>query len=179
MIFSFYKRCPYCKEKIKKAAVLCKHCHSSIGPNGNTASQANDGGIKYIQNGFTKINAECDAIEDKIQIRTGFVFVKHQYSSEELYEAMKRIESFVEKMRDDLEEWEAVKKLPDQAKIIFNNKAEEIYRRLESLHFEIERREPTWWEKVQNVFRRIMNAIFSFLNIKMIVGRKTPKSIAA
>jgi hypothetical protein len=177
-MFSFSKKCPYCKEKIRKAAVICKHCRSNIGPNGKTASHADEEGFKYIQNGFAKINSECDAIEDKIKIRTGLIFIRHLYSSEELVGAMERIESFVEKMRDDLEEWEAVNRLPDQVKTIFNKKAGEVYHRLESLHFEIEQRKPTWWEKVQNVFRRIFDALFSFFSFKLVTGRKPSKFIA-
>jgi hypothetical protein len=169
-------RCPYCKERIKKGAVRCKHCHSGIGQGG---SSANDDGVKYLQNGFNKINAECDAIEDRIKARTGLVFVKHQYSSDELYEAASRIESFVEKMSGDLEMWESENKLNQQIKLHFNRKAGEVYQRLESLHYAIEEREPTWWEKVCDVFKRILSKILPFLSFKMISGKKAPKEIAA
>jgi len=178
-MFSFFKRCPYCKEKIRKGAVRCKHCHSGIGGNGKNASQTNDDGIQYLQNGFRKINAECDAIKGKIKLRTGFIFVKHQYSSGDLIEATGRIESFVEKMRDDLEEWQAVNKLTDQVKNIFNKKAEEVYHRMEYLHSEIEQREPTWWEKVRGTFKRIIEKLFTFFSFKLIAGKKDPKTIAA
>ena len=62
---------------------------------------------------------------------------------------------------------------------LFNKKAEDVYHRQEALHFEIERREPTWWEKVFTVFKRIMAKILPFLSLKLIAGKASPKSIAA
>lgn len=171
-------RCPFCKERVKKGAIRCKHCHSGIA-NGNNASNSNDEGIKYLQNGFKKINSECDAIEDRIRARTGFIFIKHQYSSDELYEAASRIESFVEKMSDDIEMWDSANQLNQQVKLQFSRKAQEIYRRLESLQFSIENREPTWWEKVSTVFKRILSKILPFLSFKLVTGRKPPREIAA
>ena len=171
-------KCPYCKERIKKGAVRCKHCHSSIG-NGNTANNNNDESIKYLQNGFNKIGAECDVIESRIRAQTGFVFIRHQYSNDELIEAARRIESFVEKMNDDIEEWDAARKLNQQVKLQFNKKANEVYQRLESLHWAIEQRIPTWWEKVCTVFKNIISKLFPFISFKLINGNKTPKEIAA
>jgi hypothetical protein len=170
-------RCPYCKERIRKGAVRCKHCHAVIGNDGNTASSTADDGFKYLQNGFAKIYSECEAIEDKIKMRTGLVFVKHQYTSDDLLEAISRIESFVEKMRDDLGEWESANKLAAQVKDLFNRKAEDVYHRLESLHVEIERREPTWWEKVSVFFSRIFEKLFTFFTFKLISGKLDPKEI--
>jgi hypothetical protein len=77
-------------------------------------------------------------------------------------------------MRDDLEEWEMNNKLTQQVKLQFNRKAEEVYHRLEIIQMDIERREPTWWEKVKDVFRRIFEKLFSFFSFKMITGKKTP-----
>jgi hypothetical protein len=171
-------RCPYCKERIKRGAVRCKHCHSSIG-HGGAGADGNDENIKYLQNGFNKINAECDAIEGRIGARTGLVFTRHQYSGDELMDAAVRIESYIEKMNDDLEMWETADKLNQQAKLHFNRKAGEIYERLESLHFAIERRDPTWWEKVCEVFTRILSKILPFLSLRLIAGSKAPEEIAA
>jgi hypothetical protein len=172
-------KCPYCKEWIRKGAVLCKHCHSAIDGNGNAVSSGNEEGIKYLQNGFNKIYAECDTIENRIKERTGFVFIKHQYSSDELIEATIRIDSFIEKMKSDIEEWEAANKLAQQVRQVFNKKAGEAYQRLESLHRMIESREPTWWEVVCDVFQRILEKLFSFFSVKLIAGKPRQKSIAA
>jgi hypothetical protein len=117
-------QCPYCKERIKKGAIRCKHCHSSIGT-ASAGSDVNDGNASYLRSAFTKINAECEAIEDRINARTGLVFTKHQYSEDELLEAAGRIESFVEKINDDFERWEAARKLSDDVKFAFNRKAGE------------------------------------------------------
>jgi hypothetical protein len=171
-------KCPYCGERIKKKAVLCKHCHSTINRNGKTEDH-NEECIAYLKNGFGKINAECSIIEEKIKLRTGFIFVKHQYSSDELLEATCRIESFVGKMRDDLEEWEALNKLTQQVKQHFNRKAEEVYQRLESIQLEIEHREPTWWENVKIIFQRIILKLLPFLSFKLIAGKKSTEQDAA
>jgi hypothetical protein len=170
-------RCPYCKERIKTGAVLCKHCHSAIGADGKAT--VNDDGIRYLQNGFGKVNAECDAIEQRIDARTGFVFTKHQYSDDDLLEAVMRINSFVKKMRDDLEEWEAINRLSQQVKVAFNKKAGEVQERLELIQMKIEQREPTWWEKICSVFRQIVSKLLPFLSFKLIAGTKQPKILAA
>jgi hypothetical protein len=175
----FYKKCPYCYERIRKKAVFCKHCHSKIDGNGNPSSAANDEDYRYLQNGFRKINNECDMIEEKIKARTGLIFIKHQYESDELCEALAKIDSFVEKMKNDLEEWESLNKLSLQTKQLFNKKASQVYHRLEMLQMEIENREPTWWEKVCMVFKRIFEKLFPFISFKIIAGRKNPMSIAA
>ena len=171
-------QCPYCKERIKKGAVRCKHCHSSIGTN-SAGSDVNDGNAGYLRNAFTKINAECDSIEDRINARTGLVFTKHQYSEDELLEATGRIESFVEKINDDFERWEAAKKLSDDVKLAFNRKAGELYQRLEMIHTKIQQRNYTWWEKVCAVFKRIISKLLPFLSFKLVTGRKQPEEIAA
>ena len=168
-------KCPYCKERIRKDAVRCKHCHSIIG----TAIPVNDDSYKYLQNGFAKINSECESIKVKIQMCTGLIFVTHRYSIEELLEAINKIESFIDKMRADLGEWESVGKLSLQVKLIFNNKAGEVYKKLESLQLEITRREPTWWEKVQIVFRRIIEKLFTFFSYKLVTGKDKQKAITA
>ena len=80
-------------------------------------------------------------------------------------------------MRDDLREWEAGNKLAVQVKDLFNRKAEDVYQRLESLHVEIERQEPTWWEKVSVFFSRIIKKLFVFFTFKLISGKLNPKEI--
>jgi hypothetical protein len=167
-------RCPYCKERIKNQAVRCKHCHSSIGAGNN-----HDDGIRYLQNGFAKINDECDAIEDRINTRTGFIFIHHQYSEEELWTATGRIESFAEKIRDDLEQWESFGQLSPRIRLIYNQKVEAVHERLETLHAMIQMREPTWWEKVCAVFRRIAEKLLPLLSFRLIQGVKSQKQIAA
>ena len=169
-------RCPYCKERIKNGAVRCKHCHSSIGGN---SSGGDDDGIRYLQNGFSKIIAECDVIEDRIMKQTGIVFIKHQYSADQLLQATKRIDSCVDKMKSDLIEWESVNKLTHQTKALFNKKAGEVYQRIESLHEMIEQREPTWWEKVSDIFLSILSKLLPFITIKLINGKESQKGIAA
>jgi hypothetical protein len=172
-------RCPYCKERIRKGAVRCKHCYSSISGTDNNFSAGNEDGVRYLQNGFGKISAECNSIEERINERTGLIFTKHQYSSDRLIDAMEKIESYVEKMQSDLEGWESSGKLAQQTKQLFNRKAGEVYQRLESLHVLIEQRVPTWWETVCTTFKRILAKLLPFLSFKLIAGKKPPQKLAA
>ena len=167
----FLKKCPYCKELIKKESIRCKHCKASLEENANAPVQQTDEGIRYLQNGFEKINAECKTIEEKMKLRTGFVFVKHQYSSDELFYAIGRIESFVEEMKDNLDALEAANNSSRQVKFQFNVKADETYHRLESLHSLIEQREPTWWEKVRVILKRIYAKLLSIFPLEMMTGK--------
>jgi len=43
----------------------------------------------------------------------------------------------------------------------------------------IQQRNPTWWEKVCAVFKRIISKLLPFLSFKLITGSKQPKEIAA
>jgi hypothetical protein len=175
----FLKKCPYCKELIKEEAIRCKHCHANLEENANAPVQKTDEGIRYLQNGFEKINSECETIEEKMKLRTGFVFVKHQYSSDELFYAITKIESFVEKMKDDLNALEAANNSSWQVRFQFNIKAEETYHRLESLHSLIEQREPTWWEKVKVILKRIFAKLLSIFPLEMMTGKVVGNLLAA
>jgi hypothetical protein len=171
-------RCPYCKERIRKGAIRCKHCHSSIGTNTDSLD-VNDGNAGYLRSAFARINTECEAIEKRIAARTGFVFTRHRYSDDELYEAAGRIESFVEKVSDDLDRWEVAKKLSDDVKLVFSRKASELYQRLEMIHMKIQQRRSTLWETICTVFRRILSKILPFLSFKLVTGSRQPEEIAA
>ena len=173
--------CPYCKEKVKKDAIRCRHCQAKLAGNGNAAAQHNidEEGIRHLKNGFEKIHSECEAIEEKMKLKTGFVFIKHQYSSDELFYAISRIESFVDNLRDDLDEMESANNFSRQVRILFNKKAEEVSDRLESLQLLIEQREPTWWEKVSSLLKRIVEKILSIFPLEMFAGNVMVKMTAA
>jgi len=175
----FLKKCPYCKEFIKEGAIRCKHCHANLEENANAPDQQTDEGIRYLQNGFEKINAECKTIEEKMKLRTGFVFVKHQYSSDELFYAIGRIESFVEEMKENLDALESASNSSRQARFQFNIKAEETYQRLESLHSLIAQREPTWWEKVKVILKRIFEKLLSIFPLEVMAGKVMGNLLAA
>jgi len=168
----FLIKCPYCKELIKSGAIKCKHCHSTIGKNGKIVSPADDENLKYLQNSFSKIDNEFDAIERNMKMRTGFLFNKYQYTSDDLCCAIGRIKTFAEKMGEDLEEWEAVNKLTEQVQSFFNKKVRELYQRLEYLQIEIIQREPTWWEKVKEIIKWLAEIIISFFTSKVMMSAK-------
>jgi len=175
----FMKKCPYCKELIKRSAILCKHCNANLGSNENYFKQQKDEGIRFMQNGFAKINSECDAIEEKMELRTGLVFIKYQYSSEDLFSALNRVKTYLEKMSDDLDEWVIVNKANQKVKSLFEKKAEETYQRMESLYAFIEQREPTWWEKVKEIFKWIFGKLLSYISVNMMAGKAVAPSFAA
>jgi hypothetical protein len=170
--------CPYCKEKIQKGAVLCKHCQTSLEWNGNATIQQTDVGIRHLQNAFAKINSECETIEKKMKLQTGFVFIKHLYSSDELLYALSKIETFVEGMWDDLDEWESMSKSGQQIRSLFNQKADETFHRLESLHSLIEQREPKKKKKVKSIFKRIIDKLLSIFPLEMIAGKAIENVLA-
>jgi hypothetical protein len=165
-------KCPYCKERIKNKAVRCKHCHASIG------GETENDGIQYLQNGFTKIDTECDTIEDRINARTGVVFVRHQYTADELWQMCGRIESFAGKIKDDIDQWDASGQLSQRIRLVYNQKAEAVHERLGMIAAAIEQREPTLWEKVCSVFKRIVEKLLPMLSVRLVSGTKDKKLIA-
>ena len=174
----FITKCPYCKELIREGAIRCKHCHANLEGNGDVPTQQSNERIQYLKNGFKKIDSECETIEEKMKLRTGFVFVKHLYSSDELFYAISRIEAFVEEMKDELDELEAETNASQRISFLFSKKAEETYHRLESLHLLIEQREPTWWEKVKGIVKRIIDKLLSIFPLEMI-ARKAMETVMA
>jgi hypothetical protein len=167
------KRCPYCHEWVKKRAVVCKHCKSKIGE-AKTSSVNDDEVIRFIQNGFAKVQAECHKLEASITARKGFVFTTYAFGEDELMEAACRIDSWCEKIRSDLENWDAKGSLSDKARFAYNEQAEEAQDFLERIAEKIQERKPTWWEKVSNFFKTILSKLLPFLSLKVIAGSKKP-----
>jgi hypothetical protein len=93
------KRCPVCFGLVNKKATKCKHCSSPIGED-NTY-------YEYINNGFSLINRECDAFNQKVESIKGRIFPRHQYSEEELLHSshIDKIKAIAGKMRSDIENW--------------------------------------------------------------------------
>jgi hypothetical protein len=135
--------------------------------------------MRYLKNGFAKIDKECDAMESKINARIGRVFVRHQYSEEELRWAADRIESIAEKIRDDIERWETANQLSERIELLYNQMADASHERLSELCCMIERRVPTVWEKVCSVFTRIVEKLLPMISFRFISGFKKTKPLAA
>jgi hypothetical protein len=164
-------RCPYCKERIKNKAVRCKHCHAGIGGNNQEDS------IRYLQNRFAKIDAECDTIEDRINARAGVIFVRHQYTADELWQMCGKIESFAGKIKDDIDQWDAAGQLSQRIRLVYNQKAESVHERLGMIAAAIEQREPTLWEKICSVFKRIIEKLLPMLSVRLVSGTNGKKLI--
>jgi hypothetical protein len=167
--------CPYCKERIKEGALRCKHCHASLN---ETADTTDDSTMRYLQNGFSKVNTECDRLEDKVKARTGFIFIRHEYSEDELMEAAGRIESFVEKIQSDIEIWNSSGQVSQRVECFYNENARQVSQRLERISRNIQERESTLWEKVCTVFKRIASKLFPMFHFKMVAGKPKQRFIA-
>jgi hypothetical protein len=135
--------------------------------------------MRYLKNGFAKIDKECGAMEGKINARIGMVFVRHQYSEEELRRAADRIESIAEKIRDDIERWDAASQLSERIELFYNRVTDAAHERLGELCGMIERCAPTVWEKVCSVFTRIVEKLLPMISFRLIPGFKKTKPIAA
>jgi hypothetical protein len=171
------KRCPLCKELVKKKATYCKHCHSTIGDK-NEANKNDGETIRYIENGFMKIGKECELIEIKLSAKKGFIITWYAYTDDELMEMVCKIDSWCEKIRGDLEKWDEKNALSDKARMVYNENAEDAQMRLEEIAFRIQERKPTFWEKVSLFFRSIASKLLPFLTFKFISGKPQPKQIS-
>jgi hypothetical protein len=168
-------RCPLCKEEIRDDAIKCKHCHSFL--------KDSEEGVEYLRNGFGKINDECDALEEKVNMLIGIIFVRHKYSVEALLESdhFSKIESFAGKIRTDFETWAATNKLSYRLEILYNHHIEALQARIDRITAKIKQREPTIWEKVCSAFMRLsrilVEKLLPFIPGKLLIGLKRQRFI--
>jgi len=159
-----------CKKWIKRKTVICKYCHVII-DHGNK-------GIQFIETGFSKIENECKELERNISIKIGFAIRWHKYCSEDLIKHMDKIESIAGKIKDDLMNWGKANKISDEIKKLYNEKANNLYERLDLIQDLIYRRKPTGWEAFCDVFAQFFKVIteklLPFISFKLI-----PKPVIA
>jgi hypothetical protein len=130
----------------------------SFGETGHTKD-----GLGYLKVAFERIQAECDVLEDKIDAMTGVIFKKHKYSAEVLSAQLRRIESCAGKIKDDVDRWEAARRLSFRLRLLYNEQAELTHGRLREIIGQIKRRVPTFWESVCEVFTRVYRLIVETL----------------
>jgi hypothetical protein len=153
-------RCPFCKERIKKGAKKCKHCHSIFDD-----SQNAKGGLSYLENGFAKIEEECDALEEKVNIIIGAIFKRHKYSEDDLLSSghMDKIKSFAGKISDDVNRWEEAGQFSFRLRLLYNENAQAVQSRVSIINRMIRERQPTLSEKVGEAFTRLYKTILKLL----------------
>jgi hypothetical protein len=140
-------------------------------------------GVEYLRTGFGKISDECDALEEKVNVLIGIVFVKHKYSVEALLESdhFSKIESFTGKIRSDFEAWADINKLSYRLEILYNHHVEALQARIDRIIAKIKQREPTIWEKVCSAFIRLsrilVEKLLPFIPGKMLIGLGKQRSI--
>jgi hypothetical protein len=169
-------RCPYCKERIKRKALICKHCHADLTKSPEEQRKQDDEGtMRYLQNGFNKVNSELDKLEEKVEAKTGILmFTTHTYSEDDLMMHASRIESFIEKIRSDLEMWNSSRPLSDRIQFAYSEYAEESSDRLNDVSCRIQERTPTIWERVGGFFKMIASKLLPLFSFRLIAGK--PKS---
>jgi len=114
---------------------------------------------------FKKIYTEIERLEAKITKKSGLIFKKHKYTIEELMESPhhQRISSIAQKIGDDVVNWAMANKLSEDEKDQYNKERDIVDSKLNEIHLNIEKREPTWWEKIQEpcimFYKYIMEAL--------------------
>ena len=113
---------------------------------------------KDFENKFRPAYREMAYIEIKSGKKQGFwIFKTHVYGIDELLESehFSKIDSIVEKIRDDVISWERKSQLSFFDKYIYTESRRKFDKDLHDLKAEICRRENTWFEnldKVLNIF---------------------------
>jgi hypothetical protein len=80
-------------------------------------------------------------------------------------------------MRDDLDRWDAENKLSQRTRLVFDQKAQAVYERLERINRLIQEREPTLWEKICAVFQRIFEKLLPMFSVRFVSGVKSKRMI--
>jgi hypothetical protein len=173
------RRCPVCYGWINNKAAKCKHCQSII----ENEYGDNIDYVEYINHGFSVIERECEAMDDKIALMTGTFFQRHQYTEEELLNSkhLEKISSIANKMGDDIQNWKANEKLSAKIETMFQNKLYMAEERVNHIMERLKNRRYTFWERVSEFFVFTYYFIFNIalFNIKGVMpDMKTPKKYA-
>jgi hypothetical protein len=101
----------------------------------------------------------------KDELKGFWIFKSHKYSSKEIFKSpqFNRIESISGKIADDITNWQKNGKLDIATRNVYNVNRDLLENRIRKLEDEIERREPTWWDKVKDFFRYFINFIMTIL----------------
>jgi len=111
--------------------------------------------IERIKLKFRPVFREIQSLDRKIYKKKGWIFRRHVHTVEELLnsEHHRKIDSYTNKIGDDIQHWFDAGKLSDVEYEIYLLKREEVEDELDHIHTKIEEREPTWWEEVKDVMQ--------------------------
>lgn len=120
---------------------------------------------------FKRAHDKIELFREDIYRKDGFIFKTHKFSKEELFElrSYKQIHSMVEKIADDVNNWEKEGKLSKLEIDEYNYEKDSLYEAFDSLEREIKSREPTLWEWIGGAFNEVIRVT---LNILPIIAQK-------
>ena len=107
---------------------------------------------------FRPVFRELKSLERKIYKKEGWFFVEHKHTIEELLDSEHhhKINSYTEKIGDDIQRWFDEGKLGEVEEEMYYLKRTEVEDDLEDINLQIEEREPTWWEEVKGTMREFV-----------------------
>jgi hypothetical protein len=141
------KRCPVCLGLVSRKATRCKHCTADI--------REDKTYYEYLDNGFSRINKECDVFNQKIDsIKKGLILPKHNYSEEELLNSshLDKIRAIAGKMGSDIENWQQRGKLSPELKSYYDERIVILDERFQFMIQRLKSRKYNIWERISEFF---------------------------
>lgn len=120
---------------------------------------------KDFESKFKPVERELTRLREKIGVtrRKLGLFKVHKFTREELDQHLSKIESFVEKIGDDVSQWETSEQLTFFEKSLYMKYRNDIQSRLQDIEAMIEDRNPTFWEDVFSLFTNYTSRIMEYL----------------
>lgn len=120
---------------------------------------------KDFESKFKPVERELTRLREKVGVtrRKLGLFKVHKFTREELDQHLSKIESFVEKIGDDVSQWETSEQLTFFEKSLYMKYRNDIQSRLQDIEAMIEDRNPTFWEDVFSLFTNYTSRIMEYL----------------
>jgi hypothetical protein len=114
---------------------------------------------------FKPAEREISRLREKITMtRHKFgLFKVHKFSLEELYQHLSKIGSIIEKIGDDISQWETSEQLTYFEKSLYMKYRSDVEIKLHELEKMIEDRDPTFWEEIFDLFTSRITQIMEYL----------------
>ena len=157
--------CPECSGRISSLADICPLCGyplEELGFQGQgtqnpkelpagPASEASETVQKNRFEGkFKKVFRELQIIREQTRLVSGWIFVTHQFSQEQLLksEHFVKIDSIVKKIDDDAQNWFCSESSCYTAESIYRDMRKRVLSDIAEVKKDISDRPPTWWENI-------------------------------
>ncbi|MDR3161773.1 MAG: hypothetical protein LBU28_09180 [Spirochaetaceae bacterium] len=107
-----------------------------------------------LDNGFSLIERECDAFNQKIESVRGSIFPRHQYSEEELFHSghLDKIRAIAGKMGNDIENWQTRGKVSPELKAYYDDKTTILNERFQIMMYRLKSRNSHVWDRISEFF---------------------------